>query len=51
MEIAAFLKKPMLKNYHIDFKEKITYDEFLTNKMPIIAAIKCPDKPQPQRIY
>jgi putative toxin-antitoxin system antitoxin component (TIGR02293 family) len=39
-EIAAFLHRAKLQNYLIGLNKTITYEEFLANKMLIIAAIR-----------
>lgn len=39
-EIATFYKESMVKEYPFEYGKKVTYQEFLTNKMMIIAAIR-----------
>jgi putative toxin-antitoxin system antitoxin component (TIGR02293 family) len=39
-EIAAFLKQPRVKNLHYAVRERVSYEEFLADKMLIITAIR-----------
>lgn len=39
-EITSFYKESMVKEYAFEYKKKVTYQDFLTNKMMIIAAIR-----------
>lgn len=39
-EIALFLKQPRIKKFHFEVNKNITYEDFLSNKMLIIAAIR-----------
>ncbi|MCX6230350.1 MAG: DUF2384 domain-containing protein [Bacteroidetes bacterium] len=39
-EIALFFKKSEVKKFHFEIKNNISYDEFLTDKMLIIIAIR-----------
>ena len=39
-EIAMFLNQPSIKDLYWEFDRKITYNDFLSNKMLIILAIR-----------
>ncbi len=39
-EITSFLRQSPLKDFHIELNKAITYEDFLSNKMLIIAAIR-----------
>ena len=39
-EIALFLRQPRIKKFHFEVNKNITYEDFLSNKMLIIVAIR-----------
>lgn len=39
-EIASFLQTPRVNKLHLEIKKEVSYDDFLTDKMLIIAAIR-----------
>lgn len=39
-EISSFLKQSRLEDYHIELNKAVTYEDFLSNKMLIIVAIR-----------
>lgn len=39
-KVASFFKEPRIKKFHFEIKKNVSYDDFLTDKMLIIFAIR-----------